>query len=117
MEAIVDPVGCKNSANAVEADKHEIRATHNSFLRHDRAKAVAAAEILMGMRHGPPNTAATICRRERARDKVSIIVGAKTTGGKKHIRFRWSVATNGRNAKIHVEVTIRKKTAGRPYTF
>lgn len=107
----------KNPANAIAADKHEIYATHNSFLRHDRAEAVAAAKILMSMRYGPPNTAARICRRGQARDKLSTIVGASTTDGIKHIHVRWSVAKNGRNAKIHVEVTIKKKTAGRPHTF
>lgn len=107
----------KNSADAIEADQHEIRATHNSFLRHDRTNDVAAAaEILMSMRHGPPNAATTICRRERTRDKVSIIVRANTTG-KKQIRFRWSVATNYRNAKIYMEVTMKEKITGRPCIF
>jgi hypothetical protein len=107
-------MGGRKPADAIEADQHETRAAHNSFRRHDRARAFAAARILMRMRNGPHDTAATICQHERARDKVSIIVGTNVTGGKQHIRFRWSVAANGRNVKIHIEATRKGRTAGRP---
>lgn len=109
-------LGARNPADAIQADQHEIRATHNSFLRHDQAKADAAARTLMRMRHGPPDTTATVRRHERARDKVSIVVGINTTSRKTHLRFRWNLVTNGRNVKIHMEATTKGKTVGEPYT-
>lgn len=108
-------LGARKPTDAIEAHEHEMPATHNSFRRHDQARAVAAAQILMRMRHGPPDTAAIVRRHER-RDKVSITIGANVTGGKQHIHLRWTATANGRNVKIHIEATRKTRTADRPYT-
>lgn len=70
----------------------------------------------MEMRHGPPDLAATTCRHERARDKIFVIVGARMTDGRQHIRFRWTVGANDGNVRFQIEVTGKRRTADRPYT-
>lgn len=100
----------KTFTNAIGADQHETSAAHGSFLCHDQARAVAAARVLMRMRHGPTDTATTICQHGGAGDRASIIVIVNKKGGKQHIRLRWSVKANGRKHKIHIVATRKRRT-------